>query len=61
MFNPIEWDYINDPTSEKFREQEWIVAMFLVKHMEAMEFHKALLSKIEFLSELIEEELDIRK
>jgi len=33
----------------------------LVKHMEAMEFHKALLSKIEFLSTLIEEELDNRK
>jgi len=61
MFNPIEWEYINDPTSEKFRDQEWVNAMFLVKHMEAMEFHKALLSKIEFLSKLIEEELEYRK
>lgn len=61
MFNPKEWEYINDPTSEKFRDQEWINAMFLVKHMEAMEFHKDLLTKIEFLSKLIEEELDNRK
>ena len=61
MFNPREWEYINDPTSEEFREQEWIVAMFLVKHAEALEFHKDLLSKIAFLSELIEEELDNRK
>jgi hypothetical protein len=35
--------------------------MFLVKHAEALEFHKDLLSKIAFLSELIEEELDNRK
>ncbi|MGB5385949.1 MAG: DUF6090 family protein [Eudoraea sp.] len=61
MFNPNEWEYINDPTSEKFREQEWINAMYLVKHKEAMEFHKALLSKNEFLNELIVEELDNRK
>ena len=61
MFNPKEWEYINDPTSEEFREQEWIVAMFLVKHMEAMEFHKALLTKIEFLTALIKAELDQRK
>ncbi len=61
MFNPKEWEYINDPTSEEFREQEWVVAMFLVKHMEAMEFHKDLLTKIKFFSKLIEEELDNRK
>jgi hypothetical protein len=61
MFNTKEWEYINDPTSEEFREQEWIVAMFLVKHMEAMEFHKDLLAKIEFLTALIKEELDQRK
>lgn len=61
MFNPKEWEYINDPTSPEFREQEWINAMFLVKHMEAMEFHKDLLSKIEVLKELIEDELDNRK
>jgi len=61
MFNPKEWEYINDPTSQEFREQEWIITMYLVKHMEAMEFHKVLLSKIEFLRTLIEEELDNRK
>lgn len=61
MFNPTEWEYINDPTSGEFREQEWIVAMFLVKHMEAMEFHKAFLTKIEFLTALIKAELYQRK
>jgi len=61
MFNTKEWEYINDPTLEEFREQEWIVAMFLIKHAEAIEFHKDLLTKIKFLSKLIEEELDNRK
>jgi len=61
MFNPKEWEYINDPTSEEFKEQEWINAMYLVKHKEAMEFHKALVTKIDFLSRLIKEELKARK
>lgn len=60
MFNTKEWEYINDPTSAEFREQEWVVAMYLVKHLEAKEFHKQLLNKIEFLSKLISEELAYR-
>ena len=61
MFNRKEWEYINDPTSQTFRDQEWAQTMYLVKHAEAMEFHIALLSKVEFLARLIEEELDERK
>lgn len=61
MFNVKEWEFINDPTSQEFRNLEWANAMYLVKHLEAMEFHKVLLTKIEFLTALIKEELKQRK
>ncbi len=61
MFNAKEWEFINDPTSQEFRDLEWVNTMYLIKHLEAMEFHKVLLTKIEFLTALIKEELEQRK
>lgn len=60
MFNAKEWEFINDPTSREFRDLEWVNTIYLLKHFEAMEFHKALLTKIEFLTALIKEELEQR-
>ncbi len=60
MFDPSEWEYINDPTSQAFKDQEWAATIYLIKHSEAMEFHKSLLKKVEFLTEQIETELGQR-
>ncbi len=61
MFNPTEWEYINDPTSQDFKDQEWAQAMYHVKYAEAMELHLKLLPKIQFIMEQIERELEARK
>jgi hypothetical protein len=61
MFNRSDWEYINDPASQAFKDQEWAATIYLLKHSEAMEFHKKLLTKVEFMIELVENELDRRK
>jgi hypothetical protein len=61
MFDPSEWEYINEPTSQAFKDQEWAATMYLVKHREAKELHKTLLKKIGFLTQEIEAELNERK
>jgi len=61
MFDPSEWEYINEPTSQAFKDQEWAATMYLVKHREAKELHKTLMKKIGFLTQEIEAELNERK
>lgn len=61
MFNATEWKYINDPTSQDFKDQEWAQTMYYVKNAEAMELHKKLIVKVKFLIGQIDRELEQRK
>ncbi|MBT8308571.1 MAG: hypothetical protein KJN85_16640 [Maribacter sp.] len=60
MFNETEWKFINDPTSQDFKDQEWAQAMYYVKNAEALELHKKLIIRVKFLIGQIDRELEQR-
>ena len=60
MFNDSDWEFINDPTSDKFRTLENALLTYITKHDAFLHYFFDLGSKSKLVIELIDEELKSR-
>jgi hypothetical protein len=60
MFNDSDWDFINDPTSDKFRTLENCLLTYVNKQKTLLPYYFDLRSESKLIIELIDEELKSR-